>query len=369
MNSIRLAIRLAAAAALVSVASLSAFGADLKVGVNPPPLKVLKWVKGKAVPKFEKGKVYVVEFWATWCGPCRQSIPHLTELAAKYKDKVNFTGVSVWEHSASEDLQYVKGVETFVKDMGEKMSYNVAVDDPKGTMAKTWMEAAEQPGIPTAFVIDQEGTVAWIGHPMGGLDEVLDKVLTGKFDARAEAAKKDAAEASMKEMSDGLRDLSKLIKAGKGSEALAKIDEMEKNNPDAKQWLISPRFDALLLTDEKAAYKFADEVGKNEYKADAMNLNYLAWTIVEAKAPVKNPDLDVALRLAERANELTNGKDGFIMDTLAFVHFKKGNVKKAIELQTKALELVKTMSGGADPSIVKEMTDRMEEYKKAEKGA
>ena len=71
----------------------------LNVGDPAPKLAVSGWVKGEKVDQFEPGKTYVVEFWATWCGPCRVSIPHLTELAHKYKDKgVRFIGVNVWEN-------------------------------------------------------------------------------------------------------------------------------------------------------------------------------------------------------------------------------------------------------------------------------
>src|SRR5205807_3002075 len=112
----------------------------LNIGDPPPAMAVSSWVKGDKVESFEPGKTYVVEFWATWCGPCRTSIPHLTELQKKYRDRVKFIGVSVFEHDA-------KGVEPFVKEMGDKMDYSVALDDvpegktpDQGKMAEAWMK-------------------------------------------------------------------------------------------------------------------------------------------------------------------------------------------------------------------------------------
>jgi thiol-disulfide isomerase/thioredoxin len=117
------------------------------------------------------GKVYVVEFWATWCQPCRKSIPHLTELAKKYADRVVFVGVS------NEDVATVK---PFVADQGDQMAYNVAVDTA-GKVINGYMAAFGQGGIPTAFIVDAAGKVVWLGHPMDNLDEVLDKVLAGTY--------------------------------------------------------------------------------------------------------------------------------------------------------------------------------------------
>ncbi|MCU0317689.1 MAG: TlpA family protein disulfide reductase, partial [Fimbriimonadaceae bacterium] len=69
----------------------------LEPGMKAPELRVSQWFKGQEVKSFKKGQVYVVEFWATWCGPCRVSIPHLTKLAKQHGDKVHMIGVSVWE--------------------------------------------------------------------------------------------------------------------------------------------------------------------------------------------------------------------------------------------------------------------------------
>ena len=127
----------------------------LKVGDPAPALAVDKWVKGEPVAALQKGTVYVVECWATWCGPCRATIPHLTELQKKYKEAV-FIGVAV-----NDEISKVK---EFVKTMGDKMDYRVGTDD-KNKTSKNWLDAAGQDGIPCAFVVDKAGKLAWVGHP------------------------------------------------------------------------------------------------------------------------------------------------------------------------------------------------------------
>src|SRR5579872_1987912 len=148
---------------------------SLLIGDPAPKITVSNWVKGTPVTNFEKGKLNVVEFWATWCGPCKVSIPHLTELAKKYAGKVDFIGVDSFERMADDNSCFDK-VGKFVEDEGDKMDYHVAIDGHDGTMAKTWMDAAGQNGIPTAFIVGKDGKIAWIGHPMN-LDKVIDKVV------------------------------------------------------------------------------------------------------------------------------------------------------------------------------------------------
>ena len=165
-----------------------ALGAEptLKVGDKAPKLQTGKWVQGEPVKEFQKDKAYIVEFWATWCGPCRVSIPHLNEIHNKYKDKgLVVIGQDCWERD--DNL-----VAPFVKSMGEKMTYRVALDDKegneKGRMAETWMAAAGRNGIPSAFLVDTKGLIAWVGHPMQLKESVIEEVLAGKFDVRKAAA-------------------------------------------------------------------------------------------------------------------------------------------------------------------------------------
>ena len=150
----------------VAIAALQA-ASMAKIGDAAAPLKIKEWVKGEPVDMKNRDKIYVVEFWATWCGPCRTSIPHLTELQKKYADKgVVFVGIS------DEKANVVK---PFVEKMGQKMDYVVACDDERKTYAG-YMEAYGRNGIPSAFVVDKEGTVAWAGHPMAGLETKLQQL-------------------------------------------------------------------------------------------------------------------------------------------------------------------------------------------------
>mgnify|MGYP001809671413 CR=1 FL=1 len=168
---------IASALALLAVFSSAQ---SLGPGEPAPPIKVAEFVKGKAVTDLSKG-VFVVEFWATWCGPCIVSIPHISELAKKHEGKVTVIGVSVWEQG--DDIADL--VKKFVANQGDKMSYNVARDEGM-TMAETWMQAAGQKGIPASFII-KDGVVQWIGHPMD-MDEPLEKVVNGTFDLAASKA-------------------------------------------------------------------------------------------------------------------------------------------------------------------------------------
>ena len=179
MKSVRISLSVAL---LLVAAAIPVQAQTLSIGDPAPKLEVKSFVKGEPVSEFEPGKNYVVEFWATWCGPCKTSIPHLTELQKK-NPSVTFIGVSVWEQDQDK-------VKPFVEEMGDKMAYRVAIDSvpdkekgSEGAMAKTWMTAAGQDGIPSAFIVNKEGKIAWIGHPME-MDKPLEKMLAGNWDLK-----------------------------------------------------------------------------------------------------------------------------------------------------------------------------------------
>ncbi len=221
----RLLCVLAFVIGLAAAASAAPTAVTVKIGGSPPAIKVGKWVKGPAVTKIDSRKTYVIEFWATWCGPCRYSIPRLTKLAKQYKNKVTFVGVSIHE----------KGdVAAFVKKMGDQMGYSVATDTSDNYMAEKWYKAAGENGIPSAFVVSK-GKLVWIGHPDGGLADVLPKILAGKFDVAACAKHREKYLAEEAARTKAVAEFKKLIHDGKLDKAFATIDAYIAGGP-ATDW-------------------------------------------------------------------------------------------------------------------------------------
>ncbi len=354
-------------------AAANAGDTALVLGAPAPSVKVVKWLKGKELKKFEPGKVYVVEFWATWCGPCKQSIPHLTELAHKYKDKVSFNGISIWEESQPEPTEQalLARVDKFVKDWGPKMDYNVGSGGSKATMAQTWMAAAGQGGIPSAFIVDQQGRVAWVGHPMAGLEETLNKVLDGSWDIQAEAKKQSSAMEAQRKAMAKMKPYRDALKAKDYKTAIAEIDKLIAEDPKMEMGLAMAKFTALLNSDEPTAYAYAKALSEGIYAHESNALNSIAWAIVDDKSPAKNPDFPTAIGIAQKAADLIK-EDGdekaYVLDTLAYAYFKSGDYDKAIATQTKAVALADREGTKIDDATRKEIRDRLEVFKKKKGG-
>ena len=313
----------------------SASGASLKVGDAAPKLQVAKWVQGAPVKEFEPGQTYIVEFWATWCGPCKVSIPHLNELHEKFKDKkLVVIGQDVWERDESL-------VAPFVKKMGDKMTYRVAMDDKSsetnGAMAMTWMKAARQNGIPTAFIVNPEGKIAWIGHPMGLTESLLEDVLAGRHDLKKAAAEYEEGQKAIQKQTELSRKLNTSLAKKNWDDAEAALAEMEKGlSEQQREGYAMVHFQISAgRKDYDAAYK-ALRAYADANKDEPSVQNQVAWMIVAEKGLEKR-DLALAQVAAERACKATKGEDAAILDTLARVHFMTGKHKEAIATQEKAV--------------------------------
>lgn len=143
-------MRLVAAGLLAAALTVPATAA-VSVGQPAPAISANDWLN---VPPLSlaklRGKIVVVEFWATWCGPCRTTIPHLVKLHEKYRAK----GVVIMGLTEESKAK----AEPFAKQMG--MTYAVGC----GSRSSNTYGVR---GIPHAFVVDVAGRVVWRGHPAG----------------------------------------------------------------------------------------------------------------------------------------------------------------------------------------------------------
>jgi thiol-disulfide isomerase/thioredoxin len=162
-----------------------------KIGDAAPVIAPVTWLKERPVTKYDPGRVYVVEFWATWCPPCIRTIPHLSALQQQHADKltiiaVNAEGLLGFEAKAN-------AVNNFMAKHERDMAYTVAMEDPIGKpISETWVTGTGSMGAPTAGIIDQHGKLVWIGYPDVAKGytfvQALEDTLAGKVDlARSHA--------------------------------------------------------------------------------------------------------------------------------------------------------------------------------------
>ncbi len=126
-----------------------------------PDFVVEKWLSDE--PEME-GKFVMIDFWATWCGPCKRAIPKINEWAEMYKDQMVVVGLS------DETEAKVNSMKTPV------MEYYSAIDTQKRLK-----NIYQVTGIPHIVVIDPNGIVRWQGFPFLGGHELTEQVLEDLF--------------------------------------------------------------------------------------------------------------------------------------------------------------------------------------------
>lgn len=354
-----------------SVSSMPDAAPSLVVGSKAPPLVVGRFLQGEPVTSFEPGKIYVVEFWATWCAPCVAAMPHVSQLQTKYPE-VTFIGVNIWEDE--EDA-----AEKFLKTNGDKIGYRIARDKipagskgRDGAMSESWLTAAGSSGIPEAFVVDGEGRIALITHPMS-LGESLPQIISGKWDINA-AAKEHLQAVMQSRKSEILQDvLNKLIEAGPSDETLVNFDKLQEAFPDEALQITLTKFRMLAASNTHAEKALIEgrKLLASDFAKESAVLNAIAWELVspERIEPTTASLKKFAVEVARRADEQSEHKHSAIADTLARALFVSGDAKGAVEAQRRAISLAEAEAKSKPIEFLDELKQSLTEYEKAASSA
>lgn len=139
---------------------------NVKVGQKVPDLNITDYLLNVPKDKNLSNKFKVIEFWATWCGPCLGAVPHLNELQAHFKDKKDLVFVSLSDEKPQKIQQTLKKVQfaTFVaSDQTQKSHRNLIM-------------SGKEYSIPKTLLVDNQNVVRWLGTP-----ELLTKDLIERF--------------------------------------------------------------------------------------------------------------------------------------------------------------------------------------------
>lgn len=307
------------AASLALTGGAMAQANQVAVGSNAPRFQVEHWIKGDAFT-IEPGNVYVIEFWATWCGPCVRAIPHLTKLQKQYADD----GLIILGVSTDREKDTVTN---FVRQRGDQIGYHIAWDS-EDRMKGYWFDPAGLRGIPASFIVDRQGKIQYIGNPHDpDFDTVLALVVGGRFDAKL-----------YKEALPVLREIESHRKVRNWQLANKLLDDLIAVDPKAFSPFALMKFEILLIDmdDQEEAYRYARRL-MVEYADDAGLLAALAVQIAsDPKIPAEKRDLEVAMQAVNLAARIAGSNDHRMLAHQALVNFHAGNVSEAISLQRRA---------------------------------
>lgn len=146
--------------------SPSAGETPIPIGTALPPVMVEGWLNVPEGEGFDpRGKLVVVDCWATWCGPCRADLPHMAKLVAEYRPLgVNFMGVT---DESGPQVEQVKKV----------ISDTPGFEWPVGYGGGAFLDKLGITGIPTVILFGPDGKCRWSGYGSTGLTDALDQAL------------------------------------------------------------------------------------------------------------------------------------------------------------------------------------------------
>jgi len=362
---------------LILLSSISSRAQDkpavtLNIGDRAPELKYGQWLKGTPVNKYEKGHLYLMEFWATWCGPCKAVMPHLSEVARERKDQLTVVGVNIFEGSHDSEKKtydsYLPKVSRFITSMGDNMDYNVIIDNNDEFMANNWMKAAGQSGIPCSFLI-RDSIILWIGHPYV-IDSIIQVVMDGGFDINAERKKQE--EDRVKEENSHGALFQKVFAAYEEKIKEEKIDSaiaiLDAELVELYSWATAVSFFKFqTLLDHYGEAKAMEFL--RQWQAQNPGYRLSVAGVISSKEGLTPATYKYALQIIKEELEKRPDMSPLFKNLMAGVYASAGDFKKAVKTQEAALneaeQAVKDnkLAGIIDPITIEEYKAQLDRYK------
>lgn len=290
----------------------------LFVGDPAPPFRVERFLRGEPCAELAKGRVYVIEFWTAWCGPCIAGMGHLDGLQRELGARgLTVIGVAPRPDEWGHDPDAIAALLAAKSAHSYALALDAEGDSPAGYQGvfhgrtiESWMGAARVGAVPIAFVVDRQGFVAAIAPPLE-IDGVVRACLDGTFErAKAAAAYRELLGARAQ-----LAELGVQLAAGEREFARALSEEL----------LAGPLWN------------------------DARYLGSLAASWYNAGA--QGAELELALRALRRADALSGSNDPGTLGLLARLLLLDGEHEEAARAEVQAVALAE---GGLRAALEKD---------------
>lgn len=322
----------------------------LAFGDPAPRLSQGSYLRGEPVTAFEPGKIYVIDFWATWCPACIQLMPHVSALQTKYADdNVVFIGQNVQEDDDA-------AVAAFVESMGDKINYRIALDDRSlfvnGSMNARYLGGMGIGALPAAMIIDRDGRVAWFGLA-GMMDTPLRQIVAGIYDlerARRVHQQEPAYMAFLQE------EILPLWYSGDLDDALNALGDGVGQFPDLLGRASMLQAEMLMNLKRPAEALATIKQTLPSLSKEPAQANLAARLIMTAELLEGHRDLALAQQAAELAVASTDRQDPIYLDTLATVYWENGMAQEAREAIKDAIAV------SSNPSISEQLTDKLARF-------
>lgn len=312
-------------------------------GEPAPTFKVGGWAKGEPISEIKKERITVIEFWATWCAPCIEAMPHLSQQALRYQDQVDVIAISIREEG--EDIP--GQVQKFVQANSNKMQYRVAWDG-NNHMFENWYKPSGVLGIPAAIIVNEQGIITWIGHTME-LDEALAATAMGTVNIpqnRAIYLKQVKEYETTRKWTADFNEAKKLFSEDDETAAEKIFADLAQRKPSER---INIEVEKLILISQKSEGRALVQISARHKRGTEEDTEILA--LLAELIQYKKGSKIVARDAAEKALSLIKNENFYQLESIANAFFLLENWLQAIPVIERAIKASEKITVDQNPQI------------------